>query len=170
MGWVSFEKGDVALSFPCHTHQTTPTEPVVKRVLSPTPGRLPSEMFDRPLFLRRAERLEEEDPIAPLPRKELALRTLSCFSSRLFETHPECKDVFFLFRDVDDLQQLKMSFWLSSSIHTVGPPGLKCHRPRRDGSICGQAGVLPVPVGNTRGFASFHHPGIRRNFPDREDH
>ncbi|XP_063168699.1 neuroglobin-like [Candoia aspera] len=28
---------------------------------------------------------------------------------RLFETHPECKDVFFLFRDVDDLQQLKMS-------------------------------------------------------------
>ncbi|KAM3829948.1 neuroglobin-like [Vipera latastei] len=27
----------------------------------------------------------------------------------LFETHPECKDVFFLFRDVDDLQQLKMS-------------------------------------------------------------
>ncbi|KAJ1109063.1 hypothetical protein NDU88_006432 [Pleurodeles waltl] len=28
---------------------------------------------------------------------------------RLFETHPECKDVFFLFRDIDDLQQLKMS-------------------------------------------------------------
>nr|XP_020642959.1 neuroglobin-like isoform X1 [Pogona vitticeps] len=28
---------------------------------------------------------------------------------RLFETHPECKDAFFLFRDVDDLQQLKMS-------------------------------------------------------------
>ncbi|XP_026578651.1 neuroglobin-like [Pseudonaja textilis] len=27
----------------------------------------------------------------------------------LFETHPECKDMFFLFRDVDDLQQLKMS-------------------------------------------------------------
>ncbi|KAL8219945.1 UNVERIFIED_CONTAM: hypothetical protein K2H54_036555 [Gekko kuhli] len=28
---------------------------------------------------------------------------------RLFETHPECKDAFFLFRDVDDFQQLKMS-------------------------------------------------------------
>ncbi|XP_033014708.1 cytoglobin-2-like [Lacerta agilis] len=28
---------------------------------------------------------------------------------RLFETHPECKDVFFQFRDIDDLQQLKMS-------------------------------------------------------------
>ncbi|XP_077174681.1 neuroglobin-like [Paroedura picta] len=28
---------------------------------------------------------------------------------RLFETHPECKDAFFLFRDIDDLQQLKMS-------------------------------------------------------------
>ncbi|XP_074873014.1 cytoglobin-1-like [Carettochelys insculpta] len=26
---------------------------------------------------------------------------------RLFETHPECKDAFFLFRDIDDLQQLK---------------------------------------------------------------
>ncbi|KAE8587602.1 hypothetical protein XENTR_v10022033 [Xenopus tropicalis] len=26
---------------------------------------------------------------------------------RLFETHPECKDVFFLFRDVDDLQALR---------------------------------------------------------------
>ncbi|XP_062995843.1 neuroglobin-like [Elgaria multicarinata webbii] len=28
---------------------------------------------------------------------------------RLFETHPECKDAFFLFRDIDDLQQLKMN-------------------------------------------------------------
>ncbi|KAK6479172.1 neuroglobin-1-like [Huso huso] len=28
---------------------------------------------------------------------------------RLFETHPECKDVFFLFRDVDDLQRLRTS-------------------------------------------------------------
>nr|XP_025044647.1 neuroglobin-like isoform X1 [Pelodiscus sinensis] len=28
---------------------------------------------------------------------------------RLFETHPECKDAFFLFRDIEDLQQLKMS-------------------------------------------------------------
>ncbi|XP_053567815.1 neuroglobin-1-like [Bombina bombina] len=28
---------------------------------------------------------------------------------RLFETHPECKDVFFLFRDVDDLQALRAS-------------------------------------------------------------
>ncbi|XP_060114507.1 neuroglobin-like [Heteronotia binoei] len=28
---------------------------------------------------------------------------------RLFETHPECKDAFFLFRDIDDFQQLKMS-------------------------------------------------------------
>ncbi|XP_043536594.1 cytoglobin-1-like [Chiloscyllium plagiosum] len=34
--------------------------------------------------------------------------------SRLFETHPECKDVFFLFRDIDDLQQLKMSKELQS--------------------------------------------------------
>ncbi|XP_067830899.1 x globin [Heptranchias perlo] len=33
---------------------------------------------------------------------------------RLFETHPECKDVFFLFRDIDDLQQLKMSKELQS--------------------------------------------------------
>nr|XP_056703526.1 neuroglobin-like [Euleptes europaea] len=28
---------------------------------------------------------------------------------RLFETHPECQDAFFLFRDVGDFQQLKMS-------------------------------------------------------------
>ncbi|XP_048358069.1 neuroglobin-like [Sphaerodactylus townsendi] len=28
---------------------------------------------------------------------------------RLFETHPECKDAFFLFRNIDDFQQLKMS-------------------------------------------------------------
>ncbi|XP_063802692.1 neuroglobin-like [Pseudophryne corroboree] len=28
---------------------------------------------------------------------------------RLFETHPECKDVFFLFRDVDDLHELANS-------------------------------------------------------------
>ncbi|XP_078518153.1 neuroglobin-1-like [Lissotriton helveticus] len=28
---------------------------------------------------------------------------------RLFETHPECKNVFFLFRDVDDLQRLRAS-------------------------------------------------------------
>ncbi|KAM6960913.1 x globin [Aplochiton taeniatus] len=28
---------------------------------------------------------------------------------RLFETHPECKDVFFLFRDVQDLERLKTS-------------------------------------------------------------
>ncbi|XP_041035158.1 x globin [Carcharodon carcharias] len=33
---------------------------------------------------------------------------------RLFETHPECKDVFFLFRDIEDLQQLKMSKELQS--------------------------------------------------------
>ncbi|XP_059496972.1 x globin isoform X1 [Stegostoma tigrinum] len=33
---------------------------------------------------------------------------------RLFETHPECKDIFFLFRDIDDLQQLKMSKELQS--------------------------------------------------------
>ncbi|XP_032870405.1 neuroglobin-like [Amblyraja radiata] len=33
---------------------------------------------------------------------------------RLFETHPECKDVFFLFSDIDDLQQLKMSKELQS--------------------------------------------------------
>uniref|UniRef100_A0A1A7Y4Y7 Globin X, Uncharacterized protein n=1 Tax=Iconisemion striatum TaxID=60296 RepID=A0A1A7Y4Y7_9TELE len=26
---------------------------------------------------------------------------------RLFETHPECKDVFFLFRDVEDLERLR---------------------------------------------------------------
>ncbi|XP_038641795.1 hemoglobin-2-like isoform X2 [Scyliorhinus canicula] len=34
--------------------------------------------------------------------------------SRLFETHPECKDVFFLFRDIDDLQQLRLSKELQS--------------------------------------------------------
>uniref|UniRef100_A0A3Q3VM38 Globin domain-containing protein n=1 Tax=Mola mola TaxID=94237 RepID=A0A3Q3VM38_MOLML len=28
---------------------------------------------------------------------------------RLFETHPECKDVFFLFRDVKDLERLRSS-------------------------------------------------------------
>ncbi|XP_029585136.1 cytoglobin-1-like [Salmo trutta] len=28
---------------------------------------------------------------------------------RLFETHPECKDVFFLFRDVEDLDRLRTS-------------------------------------------------------------
>ncbi|XP_036981285.1 x globin [Acanthopagrus latus] len=28
---------------------------------------------------------------------------------RLFETHPECKDVFFLFRDVEDLERLRSS-------------------------------------------------------------
>lgn len=28
---------------------------------------------------------------------------------RLFETHPECKDVFFLFRDVQDLERLRTS-------------------------------------------------------------
>ncbi|KAM8913612.1 x globin [Spinachia spinachia] len=28
---------------------------------------------------------------------------------RLFETHPECKDVFFLFRDVEDLEKLRSS-------------------------------------------------------------
>ncbi|XP_068608013.1 x globin [Brachionichthys hirsutus] len=28
---------------------------------------------------------------------------------RLFETHPECKDVFFLFRDVEDLEGLRSS-------------------------------------------------------------
>ncbi|XP_030629788.1 x globin [Chanos chanos] len=28
---------------------------------------------------------------------------------RLFETHPECKDVFFLFRDVEDLERLSTS-------------------------------------------------------------
>ncbi|XP_030075129.1 cytoglobin-1 [Microcaecilia unicolor] len=28
---------------------------------------------------------------------------------RLFETHPECKDAFFLFREIEDLQDLKMS-------------------------------------------------------------
>ncbi|XP_070705931.1 neuroglobin-like [Pempheris klunzingeri] len=26
---------------------------------------------------------------------------------RLFETHPECKDVFFMFRDIDDLETLR---------------------------------------------------------------
>lgn len=30
-------------------------------------------------------------------------------ASRLFETHPECKDVFFLFRDVEDLERLRSS-------------------------------------------------------------
>lgn len=40
--------------------------------------------------------------------------TGGCFCScrlgnRLFETHPECKDVFFLFRDVEDLERLRTS-------------------------------------------------------------
>ncbi|XP_029531165.1 neuroglobin-like [Oncorhynchus nerka] len=33
---------------------------------------------------------------------------------RLFETHPECKDVFFLFRDVEDLEMLRTSRELRS--------------------------------------------------------
>lgn len=32
-----------------------------------------------------------------------------CLCNRLFETHPECKDVFFLFRDVEDLERLRTS-------------------------------------------------------------
>ena len=32
-----------------------------------------------------------------------------CLLRRLFETHPECKDVFFLFRDVKDLERLRSS-------------------------------------------------------------
>ena len=32
-----------------------------------------------------------------------------CLGNRLFETHPECKDVFFLFRDVVDLERLRTS-------------------------------------------------------------
>lgn len=43
----------------------------------------------------------------------LLIRTLHkpflCSTLRLFETHPESKDVFFLFREIDDFQQLKMS-------------------------------------------------------------
>lgn len=34
---------------------------------------------------------------------------LSPSDYRLFETHPECKDVFFLFRDVEDLERLRSS-------------------------------------------------------------
>lgn len=32
-----------------------------------------------------------------------------CLGYRLFETHPECKNVFFLFRDVEDLERLRSS-------------------------------------------------------------
>lgn len=32
-----------------------------------------------------------------------------CLGNRLFETHPECKNVFFLFRDVEDLERLRSS-------------------------------------------------------------
>uniref|UniRef100_A0A8C5R4N2 Globin domain-containing protein n=1 Tax=Leptobrachium leishanense TaxID=445787 RepID=A0A8C5R4N2_9ANUR len=38
-----------------------------------------------------------------------SITNLIVFHFRLFETHPECKDTFFLFRDVDDLQGLRMS-------------------------------------------------------------
>lgn len=38
------------------------------------------------------------------------MNSVFCVSvCRLFETHPECKDVFFLFRDVEDLERLRSS-------------------------------------------------------------
>uniref|UniRef100_A0A673Z148 X globin n=1 Tax=Salmo trutta TaxID=8032 RepID=A0A673Z148_SALTR len=37
------------------------------------------------------------------------LMNVCCLGNRLFETHPECKDVFFLFRDVEDLDRLRTS-------------------------------------------------------------
>uniref|UniRef100_A0A8C5R5X5 Globin domain-containing protein n=1 Tax=Leptobrachium leishanense TaxID=445787 RepID=A0A8C5R5X5_9ANUR len=70
------------------------------------------------------------DPVAPeasMPTLELSLQEQELLTEswtliqqdiakvgviifiRLFETHPECKDTFFLFRDVDDLQGLRMS-------------------------------------------------------------
>lgn len=43
---------------------------------------------------------------------------------RLFETHPECKDVFFLFRDVEDLEGLRSSRELRAhGLRSVKPPG-----------------------------------------------
>ncbi|XP_038641796.1 cytoglobin-1-like isoform X3 [Scyliorhinus canicula] len=44
----------------------------------------------------------------------VTIRKTHLFHDRLFETHPECKDVFFLFRDIDDLQQLRLSKELQS--------------------------------------------------------
>uniref|UniRef100_A0A8C7FSU8 X globin n=1 Tax=Oncorhynchus kisutch TaxID=8019 RepID=A0A8C7FSU8_ONCKI len=42
---------------------------------------------------------------------------------RLFETHPECKDVFFLFRDVEDLEMLRTSRELRShGLRSVATP------------------------------------------------
>ncbi|ROI68640.1 Neuroglobin [Anabarilius grahami] len=44
---------------------------------------------------------------------------------RLFETHPECKDVFFLFRDVEDLERLRTSRELRAHGLRNGLPLLK---------------------------------------------
>lgn len=56
--------------------------------------------------------------LAPQRSRERQHPAVGCFcvnsvlhvsDCRLFETHPECKDVFFLFRDVEDLERLRSS-------------------------------------------------------------
>ncbi|XP_062252526.1 x globin [Platichthys flesus] len=76
-------------------------------------------------FGERSPEVEEEDAAAARPhlserhiqmikeswkviRDDIAKVGIIMFV-RLFETHPECKDVFFLFRDVEDLERLRTS-------------------------------------------------------------
>nr|XP_033813150.1 cytoglobin-1-like isoform X2 [Geotrypetes seraphini] len=72
----------------------------------------------RPGGYRRksAPPLSKPQPLSPCnsPKLKSSLfKNPGEFSSKtlpeLFETHPECKDAFFLFREIDDLQELKMS-------------------------------------------------------------
>ncbi|KAM4632848.1 neuroglobin-like [Polymixia lowei] len=63
--------------------------------------------------LRDEVRLDEEDRETikdtwRLIQEDIAKVGIIMFV-KLFETHPECKDVFFLFRDVEDLETLRSS-------------------------------------------------------------
>lgn len=58
----------------------------------------------------------------PAPQRFTDGCLLCCHINRLFETHPECKDVFFLFRDVKDLEKLRSSRELRAhGLRSVGP-------------------------------------------------
>ncbi|XP_010877253.1 x globin [Esox lucius] len=71
---------------------------------------------------RTAEETKAEDAVAHLNEEQIQMIKESwkviqediakvgiIMFVRLFETHPECKDVFFLFRDVEDLERLRTS-------------------------------------------------------------
>ncbi|XP_067875295.1 x globin [Heterodontus francisci] len=79
------------------------------------PSELLNDKFEPMRKLKHCSRsikAERDSSTAQLPIRRTTASVLLSF--RLFETHPECKDVFFLFRDIDDLQQLKMSKELQS--------------------------------------------------------